>query len=92
MAEFIRPPKGQDPDKPEGVVGLARLHSSELKSAIRVIGLLLSSQFCELLVTVKKRNGTVSCTGGRERPHPTFGRLGRKKVGSLPPVSVFFPR
>ncbi len=29
---------------------------------------------------------------GRERPHETFGRLGRRKVGSLPPDLDFFPR
>jgi len=45
----------------------------------------------EFLSPWKKRNGTALCAGGRERPQETFGRLGRKKVGSLPPVSVFFP-
>jgi len=28
---------------------------------------------------------------GRERPHELFGRLTAEKVGSLPPVLVFFP-
>jgi hypothetical protein len=41
-------------------------------------------------VTVEKRNGTGLCAGGRERPHPTFGRLGRKKVGSSRPFQSFF--
>jgi hypothetical protein len=27
---------------------------------------------------------------GRERPHELFGRLKAEKVGSLPPVLVFF--
>jgi hypothetical protein len=39
-----------------------------------------------------KKAGTRTRAAGRERPHETFGRLGRKKVGSLPPDFAFLPR
>jgi len=43
-------------------------------------------------VTVEKTGGTIYRAAGRERPHELFGRLEAEKVGSLPPVLVFFPR
>src|ERR1700719_1340176 len=46
----------------------------------------------ELPVTVEKTVGTIYRAAGRERPHELFGRLKAEKVGSLPPVLVFFPR
>jgi hypothetical protein len=46
----------------------------------------------ELPVTVEKTAGTIYRAAGRERPHALFGRLKAEKVGSLPPVLVFFPR
>ena len=46
----------------------------------------------ELPVTVEKTAGTIYRAAGRERPHELFGRLKAEKVGSLPPVLVFFPR
>jgi hypothetical protein len=48
--------------------------------------------FSELPVTVEKTIGTTYRAGGRERPQKLFGRLKAEKVGSLPPVLVFFPR
>jgi len=46
----------------------------------------------ELPVTVEKAGGTIYRAAGRERPQELFGRLEAEKVGSLPPVLVFFPR
>ena len=46
----------------------------------------------ELPVTVEKTAGTIYRAARRERPHELFGRLKAEKVGSLPPVLVFFPR
>jgi hypothetical protein len=39
-----------------------------------------------------KKTGTRIRAAGRERPHETFGRLRREKVGSLPPDFAFLPR
>src|SRR6266566_7525720 len=38
------------------------------------------------------QNVDAKCLGGRERPQETFGRIVRKKVGSLPPDLVRFAR
>jgi hypothetical protein len=46
----------------------------------------------EVPVTVEKTAGTIYRAAGRERPQKLFGRLKAEKVGSLPPVLVFFPR
>jgi hypothetical protein len=46
----------------------------------------------ELPVTVEKWPARFTVPPGRERPHALFGRLKAEKVGSLPPVLVFFPR
>src|ERR1700677_2528662 len=46
----------------------------------------------ELPVTAEKTPGTIQRAAGRERLHELFGRLKAEKMGSLPPVLVFFPR
>src|SRR5580658_6842608 len=46
----------------------------------------------ELPVTAEKIPGTIQRAVGRERSHELFGRLKAEKVGSLPPVLVFFPQ
>src|ERR1700723_487970 len=43
-------------------------------------------------VTAKKTPGTIQRAAGREHPPELFGRLNAEKVGSPPPVLVFFPR
>jgi hypothetical protein len=54
--------------------------------------LLVLSVPSEFPVTVEKTAGTICRAAGRERSHALFGRLKAEKVGSLPPVLVFFPR
>jgi hypothetical protein len=46
----------------------------------------------ELPVAVEKTADTIHHAAGRERPQKLFGQLKAEKVGSLPPVLVFFSR
>jgi len=81
--------------RPESLkLGLSEVCFREWRESFLTLARLVGQVVCGTAYGLSDR-GNFEAQGklgnGRERRHRTLGRLGRKKVGSLPPVSVFFP-